>query len=160
MINNVEITPLSDTFDYSCVPSWYVICTNISCPLKDKCLRYLTGLNTPDVIDHANCVLPKALENGQCRWFDPQKVVVNALGFIHLYDRVMKKDFTRMRKEVTRYLHGAKLYYEYKDGKRPLSPEQQQWIRNYVKSCGYDWEVEFDHYFEAYVFNHVKLKAG
>jgi len=155
-----EITRLGDKFDYSFVPSWYIICFNSSCPLKDNCLRYLTGLNTPTEMDHAHCVLPKAFGNGHCRWFDKKKVVVNVLGFRHLYDRVMKKDFTRMRKEITRYLHGVKFYYEYKDGKRPLSPEQQQWIRNYVKSCGYDWEVEFDCYFEAYVFNHVQKPTG
>ena len=39
----------------------------------------------------------------------------------------------------------------------PLSPEEQQWIRNYVKSFGYDWEVEFDRYFEDYVYHHQEI---
>jgi hypothetical protein len=69
----------------------------------------------------------------------------------------MTKDYTTMRKTITRYLHGAKMYYEYMRGERPLSPEQQQWIKDYVKSLGYDWEVEFDGYFEAYVYHHLAL---
>jgi hypothetical protein len=39
-------------------------------------------------------------------------------------------------------------------GERALSPEDQQWIRDYVKSFGYDWEVEFDRYFKDYVYHH------
>lgn len=46
------------------------------------------------------------------------------------------------------------MYYEYKDGKRALNPEQQQWIRDFVKSQGYDWEVKFDKFFEQYEFHH------
>lgn len=29
------------------------------------------------------------------------------------------------------------IHYAYKRGERALSPEEQQWIRNYVKSFGY-----------------------
>ena len=97
MENNKEIKPLSDIFDFSDVPSWYVLCTNSQCPLRDDCLRFVAGV------------------------------------------------------------HGAKLYYEYMRGERLLSPNQQQWIRNYVKSRGYDWEVEFDKYYEGYVFHHLAL---
>jgi hypothetical protein len=101
--------------------------------------------------------MPKTLKGGQCRWYDKRTVVVWAAGFSRLYDCVMKKDYTAMRKGLTRYLHGVKFYYEYKRGDRPLSPEQQQWIRNFVKSYGYEWEVPFDSYFEAYAYHHLAL---
>ena len=35
-----EIIPLSQTNDYSDVPSWYVLCTNGLCPFQGSCLRY------------------------------------------------------------------------------------------------------------------------
>lgn len=152
-----RITPISQDFDFSRVPSWYVLCTNNSCPLKDNCLRHLAGKNAPDNLEIASCVMPKTLKNGDCRWFDKITIDVWAAGFSHLYDKVMKKDYTTMRKAITNYLHGAKIYYEYKRGERALSPDEQQWIRDYVKSMGYDWEVEFDRFFEDYVYHHLTL---
>ena len=152
-----QITPISQDFDFSRVPSWYVLCTNNNCPLKDNCLRHLAGKNAPDNLEIASCVMPKTLKNGDCRWFDKITIDVWAAGFSHLYDKVMKKDYTTMRKAITNYLHGAKIYYEYKRGERALSPDEQQWIRNYVKSMGYDWEVEFDRFFEDYVYHHLTL---
>lgn len=154
MENNNEITPLSEEFDFGKVPSWYVLCTNGQCPLRDDCLRYLAGMNAPDNIETRLCVMPKTLKDGQCRWFDGKEVQVCACGFTRLYDRVLKKDFTPMRKGITHYLHGSKMYYEYKCGKRSLSQSQQQWIRKFVKSFGYDWDVPFDRYEEDYEYHH------
>ena len=152
-----QITPISQDFDFTRVPSWYVLCNNNNCPLKDNCLRHLAGKNAPDNLEIASCVMPKTLKNGDCRWFDKITIDVWAAGFTHLYDKVMKKDYTTMRKAITNYLHGAKIYYEYKRGERALSPDEQQWIRDYVKSMGYDWEVEFDRFFEDYVYHHLTL---
>lgn len=154
MENSNNVTRLNAEFDYSQVPSWYVICTNESCPLREDCMRFIAGSNAPESTEIAMCVMPKTLKDGHCRLYDKKTVVVMAKGFTTLYDKVMKKDFTRMRKAITQYLHGAKMYYEYKDGRRALTPEQQNWIRNFVKSQGYEWEVKFDHLSESYVFRH------
>ena len=116
-----KITPVSNDFDFSKVPSWYVLCTNNDCPLKAECLRHLA-------METARCVMPKMLKDGKCRWFDKITINVWAAGFTHLYDKVMKKDYTTMRKTITNYLHGARIYYEYKRGERALSPKEQQWI--------------------------------
>lgn len=155
MDNKKEIIPLSQTNDYSDVPSWYVLCTNGLCPFQGSCLRYQVAAWAPESMETATCVMPKVLKDGKCRWYDRRKVVVWASGFAHLYDCVMKKDYTSMRKGITSYLHGPKTYYEYMRGERPLSPEQQQWIQEFVKSFGYEWEVPFDRYFEAYEYHHV-----
>lgn len=151
---NNKINHLDTEFDFSQVPSWYVICTNGHCPLKQDCLRYLAGSNAPEGLETALCVMPHMAKDGHCRLFDKKNVVVMAAGFTTLYDQVLKADYTNMRKTITKYLHGAKMYYEYKDGRRALNPEQQKWIRNYVSSLGYDFEVKFDRFFEAYVFHH------
>lgn len=152
-----EIMPMSQDFCFSKVPSWYVLCTNNDCPLKDNCLRFLAGENAPESLELATCVMPKVLKNGECRWFDEITVGVWAAGFTRMFDKVLKKDYSAMRKSITAYLHGTKFYYEYKRGEKPLSPQQQLWIQNYVKSLGYEWEVEFDRYFEDYNYHHQTL---
>lgn len=153
METNTDITRLNTVFDYSQVPSWYAICTNDNCPLKQECMRYLAGSHAPESVETALCVMPHMAKDGHCRLFDQKNVVVMAAGFTTLYDQVLQKDYTFMRKAITNYLHGVKMYYEYKDGRRALNPEQQQWIRDYVKERGYDFEVKFDRFFEAYVFH-------
>lgn len=155
MERTTTITPLNEEFDFKVVPSWYVLCTNDTCPLRQDCMRFLAGSNAPENLEMAQCVMPAALKDGQCRWFDRKRTVVNAFGFSHLYDKVLKRDYTSMRKSITNYLHGAKMYYEYKRGDRPLSPEQQQRIQQIVKNCGYEWEVPFDSFAEAYKFGNA-----
>lgn len=150
---NDYVTRLNGEFDYSQVPSWYTICTNGNCPLCQSCMRYLAGSHAPESLETAVCVMPHMAKDGRCRLYDKKTVVVMAAGFTTLYDQVSKADYTRMRKAITKYLHGAKMYYEYKDGRRALNPEQQKWIKDYVSSQGYDFEVKFDGFFEAYVFH-------
>lgn len=159
-MNNEKTTAaISQNFDFSKVPSWYVLCTNDACPLKTDCLRHLAGQHATDSLEIATCVMPRTLKNGQCRWFDKTTTEVYAAGFSHLYDQVMKKDYTTMRKTITRYLHGTRIYYEYMRGERGLTPQEQQWIKDYVKSFGYEWEVTFDRYYEDYVYHHLSLNG-
>lgn len=157
MDTDKKIKPLGNRFDFSEMPSWYVLCTNSLCPYQVNCLRFQAARNAPENVETAMCVLPKVLneKENKCRWMDKIQVVVMAAGFEHLYDYVMKKDYTPMRKGITDYLHGPKAYYEYKRGDRPLTPEQQEWINNFVRSFGYDWEVIFDRYYESYAYHRV-----
>ena len=115
------------------------VCTISLAPMRRKLWR------------HAAACYP-TLKNGHCRWFDKVKVMTMAVGFSHLYDNVLKSDFTSMRKTITAYLHGVKFYYQYMRGERPLTPAQQQGIRDIIKSYGYDWDVPFDGYHKAYCF--------
>ena len=153
MTKEKEIVAISETFDFATVPSWYVICTNSSCPLRDDCMRFYAGSHAPDSLETATCVMPATLKDGQCRWMDEKRTVVVAYGFSHLYEQVLKHDFTPMRERITDYLHGPKMYYEYMRGERPLSPQQQHRIQKVVRDFGYSWEVPFDRYAEAYVFD-------
>ena len=92
MDSNKDIKPLKRQFDFTDVPSWYVLCTNNQCPMQTSCLRFLAAQNAPDHLEIATCVMPKTLKGGQCRWYDKRTVVVWAAGFSRLYDCVMKKD--------------------------------------------------------------------
>ena len=143
---------MSDKFDYSTVPSWYTVCTNAACPLRENCMRYLAGSNAPDSVEKACCVMPRVLKDGQCHWFSQVRVITMAVGFTHLYDHVLKKDFTRLRKSITQFLHGAKQYYEYMRGERTLKPEQQRGIQSIMEQCGYPEKVTFNLYYESYLF--------
>ena len=87
MNENYEITPLSSDFDFSKVPGWYTFCFNSACPLHEQCMRFFAGTYVPKKVLTARCVLPHALQDGKCRWFDKIQVVTMALGFSHLFDQ-------------------------------------------------------------------------
>ena len=77
---------------------------------------------------------------------------VFAYGFSTIYDRVLKEDYTTLRKAMTSHLSGKRYYYEYMRGERALSPEQQSWIRNLFASYGYLDNVVFDRLEPAFDF--------
>ena len=86
MDNKKEIIPLSQTNDYSDVPSWYVLCTNGLCPFQGSCLRYQVASRAPESMETATCVMPKVLKDGKCRWYDRRNVVVWASTPLRLCD--------------------------------------------------------------------------
>ena len=60
--------------------------------------------------------------------------------------------FLRMRHRLTNYLGGNGTYYLYRNGKKWLSPSQQEGIRRMFRQAGYEMEVEFDTTKQAYDF--------
>ena len=152
-----DINSFDDEFDYSAVPGWYTLCFNADCPLRGNCMRFFTGTHAPESQETCRCVLPHTQKNGQCRWFDKIEVMTMAEGFTHLYDKVLKSDYTTMRKSLTALLIGPKQYYQYLRGERPLTPNQQNAIRQIVSSFGYDWEVPFERYYKSYRFGNPPL---
>ena len=75
-----------------------------------------------------------------------------ARGFMHLYDKVLKDDYTSLRKTLTSMLSGKRYYYEYRRGDRQLSPENQEKICQLFASRGYADNVRFDDFEEEFVF--------
>ena len=69
-----------------------------------------------------------------------------ARGFSTIYQKVLKRDYTSLRKYMTNLLSGKRYYYEYKRGERALSPEQQSDIKALFGSFGYHDSVQFDNY--------------
>ena len=152
METNNNMIPQNGGFDFAAVPKRYTLCYHEGCPLHDRCMRFLTAAHAPENLEVRRCVLPTAEKDGHCRWHDPIEVVTMAEGFSGLYDKVLKGDYTAMRKRITAYLRGVKQYYQYMHGERPLSPAQQQGLQQIVRDFGYDWDVPFERYFQAYRF--------
>jgi hypothetical protein len=60
--------------------------------------------------------------------------------------------FVEMRRRITNYLGGNGTYYLYRNGKKWLSPQQQEDIRNIFRNAGYTDEVVFEKTKETYDF--------
>lgn len=126
------------------VPQGWALCFNAECPLCQSCLRRQAGQLAPQELTVTRCITPSALAKGTCPHFASSEPIQYARGFSTIYDRVLKSDYTPLRKQMTLMLSGKRYYYEYKRGERRLSPEQQEAIRELFTSRGYADSVRFD----------------
>lgn len=139
-------------FSWKDVPSGWALCFNQSCPLHEHCLRYQAGVLAPPDLTVTRCVTPRVLTGERCKVYASMEPVKIARGFSTIYQNVLKRDYTSLRKYMTSLLSGKRYYYEYKRGERPLSPEQQSDIRQLFESFGYKDSVHFDSYEETLHF--------
>ena len=116
------------------------------CPKDGHCV--LINLVPYGIIAYAvsRCVTPRALTGDRCKAYASMEPVKFARGFSTIYQKVLKRDYTSLRKFMTSLLSGKRYYYEYKRGERALSPEQQSDIKELFGSFGYHDSVQFDNY--------------
>ena len=95
---------LKKAFEYGNVPSLITYCFTEPCPMKDKCIHYLSGLYKNEKTDRGGAIFPNALKNGNCKYFAPLRVVKMAWGFDKLFAEIKVKDAPALRAEMRDYL--------------------------------------------------------
>ena len=143
---------MNKKYDFSEIPQSWKFCFHTSCPLKDKCLRYQTGLEIPADRKWGNAVFPSAFQDGKCPFFRKDEKVTLATGFVVSGNSQMGSLFVSMRRSLTNYLGGNGTYYLYRNGQKWLSPRQQQDIRDLFRKAGYQGEVVFGATKDTYDF--------
>jgi len=138
-------------YDFTQIPPSWLYCFNISCCLKDECLRYQTGLQLPDDHLFGRTVFPTILKKDSCEFFRKDEPVVLATGFV-TSNPVANSMFVALRHQLTAYLGGNGTYYLYRNGKRWLSPNQQEYIRQLFRKAGYEGDVPFARTVTGYYF--------
>lgn len=134
------------------VPAWFPVCINKECPRCGECLRYRCAQVLSPENETVFCVSPSQWESDGCRHFVDGQPIRMARGFTKLFDQVLTKHAASLRLDLTALLHGVRIYYEYKRGKRLLTPDEQAEIRRIVRHYGYEWEVSFDGYVDCLRF--------
>ena len=138
-------------YDFTQVPAGWKFCFNSKCPMHGECLRFQAALEMPEDREWGTAVFPTSLKNGQCKFFRKDEKVQLATGFLTT-DPTLNNMFVKLRQRLTTYLGGNGTYYLYRNGKKWLSPTQQEDIREIFRKAGYRGEVIFrdqkvDYYF-------------
>ncbi len=141
---------MENRFDFKKIGPGYLFCFNAECPKREECIHFAVSRHIPDSMIVGKAVLPTACRDGECKYFKQLKTVEYAYGFEHIYDKVLRKDYTDMRLLLTEYLGNIGKYYDYKHGKRGLSPTQQHFINRLFARYGYTTPVVFDRYETQY----------
>lgn len=139
-------------YDSSQIPPSWLYCFNVQCSMHDHCLRFQSALEMPDDKVNGSAVFPNALKNGQCRFFRKDEKVTLATGFVVKDNPRASNMFIEKRHSITDYLGGNGTYYLYRNGKKWLSPKQQEDIRRIFRQAGYTDEVVFGNTKEEYDF--------
>ena len=140
-------------YDFNQIPPSWKFCFNSQCSMKAECLRYQSALEIPDDRLWGSAVFPSALKDGYCQFFRKDEKVTLATGFVVGGNPQMSERFKMMRHTLTNYLGGNGTYYLYRNGKKWLSPCQQEDIRRLFHSAGYTGEVIFSTYKESFDFS-------
>lgn len=140
-------------FDFKQIPHYWPLCYLSDCDRKEECMRYQACLQAPDKTLHRPCVLPTALKRTSCPSFHPIQKIRVAVGFRHIFNKVLAKDIAEMRSKMREYLGNKSAFYMYRKGKRQLTPRQQEWICQLFRRYGYTHEVVFDEYKYIYVYS-------
>lgn len=135
------------------IPPTYSRCFLADCPLAETCLRHQAGLCLNADISQGFSVFPNARTETGCKHFQPIRLIRAAWGFDAIFAEVKSKDETILRNQIKDYLGDHSAYYRYHNGKRKLTPQQQEWIINLFRKYGYQDPLEFDHYTEIYDFS-------
>lgn len=125
-------------------------CLQATCPLAETCLHSLAHRHLPPQSSYV-CYDPRLQSDGEgCPTYLPNEIIRMAKGFRTGIRRVPQKDTQEARQAIRYEMDwGVSTYYEYRSGKRTLSPEQQAVISDILRRYGIDGEP-FDTYIEVY----------
>ena len=143
------------------IPSSWAVCYNDGCPMASECLRRHICKTALQGETKWNCILPSALENGNCKYFRKIEIVRMARGLNATFSKLKDKQVRhKLRIDLTNYFGSQGSYYRYKDGERWINPQLQKMIADMLKSYGCNQEPVFDEYVEGYDFTNHRSEEG
>ena len=139
--------------DFNDIPERWAVCLNDKCPKAGECLRCMAYKEMPKTVTRWMCVMPSALQDGECKYFVKEEKIRMARGFRSLFDGMNSRDARHdLRLKLSEYFGSTGSFYRYKDGKRLLTPLQQQEIKKLIEQYGYNTESVFDEFVISYEF--------
>ena len=126
---------------YETMPEHYLLCFNDECSLADKCLHRLAARSGRQRDNVAWAVNPACHSGKTCPYYKENKVVTMAYGMKHSFHEVKADHIASLRKTLVSHF-GNGSYYLRRNGLRPITPEEQQYIGSVFRKYGY--EVKYD----------------
>ena len=122
-------------------PKNFIVCFNERCSLENKCLRRLVAIHDSENRDLLLSVNTSKFNESNCKYFLENKKTRIAYGMKDSFEEVKAKDIANIRRELKNHF-GLTYYYERRNGKRAITPEDQEFITRLFNSYGY--EIKFD----------------
>lgn len=135
------------------VPSHYPYCFHNHCVRSSQCMRYLAGenINTDDFTIRIINPTRIPADTSECPYFQVIRKDRMAWGVKNLLNKVPYKDGVSMRKQLVNYF-GKTVYYRIYRLERPLTPKEQEYIRELFRQHGIAQEPEYERITEEYYY--------
>ena len=122
--------------NYDIMPAHYLSCFNDECTLADHCLRRLAArsrLQTGNIVQAVN---PAQHSGENCPYYKENKETTMAYGMKDSFHEIKADDIAELRNTLINHF-GRTYYYRRRNGLRPITPEEQQYISNVFRRFGY-----------------------
>lgn len=126
---------------YETMPEHYVLCFNDECALADECLHRLAARSGRQKDEVVTAVNPVCNSGKSCRYYKPNKVATMAYGMKGSFHEVKADHIAALRDHLISHF-GRGSYYLRRNGLRPITPDEQQYIASVFRNYGY--ELKFD----------------
>lgn len=125
--------------------SHYLKCFIESCPLKEQCLHWLVGQYADTLPFVQKSMNPRNPQIGDehCVKFRPNVRAIKKKGMIHFYLDMPGRMEHNIRQELI-WTFGRSQYFEMRNGKRLISPEEQETIAEVCRSHGWTGPFVYD----------------
>ena len=132
------------------MPADYTVCWHSTCPMAGNCLRHLASEHIGPEKRTVWSVNLGAIspESGECPMQRPVRWVQNAYGMRRIYQNVRVGDKEMLYHTIWSAL-GNSMYYRYRNGRRPITPEVQTVVAEAFRRFGYTKPVAYDRMEEA-----------
>lgn len=145
---------MKEMIDFKQIPEWWPLCGNNQCSRAQECLHHVAFTQVPQGVTRWLCLLPIAVKDGECRFFQKNEMVMMARGFSNMLKSVASLDARHgIRMELTKYFGSKGSYYRYRNGERWMNPAQQQAVADVLHRHGVEAASLFDEYQEAYDYH-------
>ncbi len=131
------------------------ICTNGSCPAKENCYRYQLSTKLDKQILCVSMLNHSAIETSEmgCEQMLTAQILRVAYGFKRMQRTIPKENGTYLYSKLG--IGGTVRFYEYRNGKRRILPQMQEYIKSELAKLGADTSMGFDSYREETVLMRV-----
>lgn len=131
----------------------YLLCYNATCPRKDHCLHWLVGQWASDDTLYATVVNPyrKDVVAGTCTDYCSNAKVKMARGMLNFYENIPEGKAKAIRSDLIATFNKT-LYFKWRNGEKPITPEQQVKIAAICHAHGWIEPLVYDAYYDEYQF--------
>ena len=142
---------MENKLNYSSVPNSFAHCFNDKCSNTDYCLRALAARQCVLGSHFINSLNPAFYpkEDKACPYFKKNEKIRLAWGISHLYDAIPFKNGNELKKRIISHFNKTHYYRIYRK-ELPITPSEQQYIKELFKQAGIKETPLFDSYTEEY----------
>ncbi|WP_294313138.1 DUF6078 family protein [Prevotella sp. F0091] len=138
-------TEMENKNKYQDAPKHYLLCYNTACKKAKTCLRQIVACENINKEKIVQCVNPSVNGGENCDYYKADRIVRIAYGMEHTFDKVLATDIARIRGTLVRHF-GNGSYYVRRNGKKGITPAEQEYINSIFIAYGYAEGACFDNY--------------